>query len=133
VPSIFSRIVAGELPSHKVLENDRFLAFLDIRPVNPGHTLVVPKQEVDHFFDLDPGLLSEILVFSQPIARAIQRVTGAKRIAAVVAGFDVPHAHLHVIPVNSMDELSFARAKPASPEALIDMAERLRLALASTR
>jgi len=129
MPSIFTQIIEGRIPSHRIRENDRFLAFLDIRPVNPGHTLVIPKVEVDHFFALEDALLAEILVFARPIAEAIQRVTGAARIGAVVAGFDVPHAHLHLIPVNSMAELTFERARPASAEELAAMAQKIREAL----
>ncbi|AEJ40614.1 histidine triad (HIT) protein [Sulfobacillus acidophilus TPY] len=129
MPSIFTQIVEGRIPSHRIRENDRFLAFLDIRPVNPGHTLVIPKVEVDHFFALSDDLLAEILVFARPISEAIQRVTGAARIGAVVAGFDVPHAHLHLIPVNSMAELTFERARPASQEDLAAMARKIREAL----
>ncbi len=129
MPSIFTRIVNGELPSHRIAENEEFLAFLDIRPVSPGHTLVIPKQEVDYFFDLDDGLLSRIMVFAKPVSRAIQQVTGAERIGAVVAGFDVPHAHLHLIPANVMADLDFARATSVPQEELAKMAEKIREAL----
>ena len=131
MPSIFTRIVSGEIPSHRVAEDEEFLAFLDIQPVRPGHTLVIPKREIDHFFDMDRELLSRVLVFSKPISSAIQTVTGAQRIGAIVAGFDVPHAHLHLIPVDSMAELDFGRALPASPTELADMAEKIRQAMAS--
>lgn len=116
--SIFSKIIAKEIPSFAIKENERFYAFLDIRPLNPGHTLVIPKAEIDHFFDLSDEQLGEIMAFARPISHAIQQVTGCQRVAAVVAGFDVPHAHLHLIPVNSMEELDFTRARPASPEEL---------------
>lgn len=129
MPSIFSRIVSGELPSHRLAEDSEFLAFLDIRPLNPGHALVIPKQETDHFFDLNAELLGRILLFAKPIADAIQHVTGCDRIAAVVAGFDVPHAHLHLLPANTMADLDFARATPANPEDLAAMAQRIREAL----
>ena len=102
--SVFSQIVNGELPSFRIQENERFLAFLDIRPVRPGHTLIVPKEEVDHFFDLDEELLQEILIFAKPVSQALKKVTGCERVAAVVAGFDVPHAHLHLIPAFSMSD-----------------------------
>ncbi len=129
MPSIFSRIVSGELPSHRLAEDAEFLAFLDIRPLNPGHALVIPKQETDHFFDLNSELLGRILLFAKPIADAIQAVTGCDRIAAVVAGFDVPHAHLHLLPANTMADLDFARATPANPEDLAAMAQKIREAL----
>ena len=131
MPSIFTRIVNGELPSHCVAEDDEFFAFLDIQPVRPGHTLVIPKQEIDQFFDMDAELLSRVLVFAKPISSAIQAVTGAERIGAIVAGFDVPHAHLHLIPVDTMAELDFGRATPASQAELAEMAEKIRRMLAS--
>lgn len=129
--SIFSRIVSGDIPSYCVAEDETFLAFLDIRPVRPGHTLVVPKQEVDHFFDMDDDTLSRALVFAKPITRAIQRVTGAERVGAVVAGFDVPHAHLHLIPADTMADLDFTRAKPALEKDLLAMADNIRQVLSS--
>lgn len=126
MPSIFTRIVTGELPCYRLAENDEFLSFLDIRPIRPGHALVIPKREIDQFFDLDDGLLSRILVFAKPVAGAIQRATGASRVGAVVAGFDVPHAHLHLLPADTMADLDFSRAHPESSEALTAMAERIR-------
>lgn len=124
--SVFSRIVRGEIPSHRVAEDESFMAFLDIRPVRPGHTLVVPKKEVDHFFDMDDHLLSRALVFAKPISRALQQITGSERIGAVVAGFDVPHAHLHLIPADDMADLDFSRARAAPSEELELMAEKIR-------
>jgi len=129
MPSIFSRIITGEIPSHRIAEDDDFVAFLDIRPLNPGHALVIPKCEVDQFFDLDEALLARILVFSKPISRAIQTVTGAERVAAIVAGFDVPHAHLHLIPAFTMADLDFSPARPDSDSELSVMAQRLRQVL----
>lgn len=129
MPSIFTRIVNGEIPSHRIAEDDEFLAFLDIRPVRPGHTLVVPKAEVDHFFDMNNQLLSKILLFAKPIGQAIQQVTGADRVGAAVAGFDVPHAHLHLIPADTMADLDFGRAREASHQELAAMAHKIREAL----
>lgn len=129
MPTLFSRIIARELPSHGVRENDDFYAFLDINPVAPGHTLVVPKVEEDEFFALEPHLLERILIFAQPIAHALKTVTGASRVAMAVAGFDVPHAHLHLIPANDMRALDFSRARPASPKALAEMAAAIKKAL----
>ncbi|MCL6563712.1 MAG: HIT family protein [Firmicutes bacterium] len=131
MPSIFSRIIARELPSYPVREDDRFYAFLDIYPVQPGHTLVVPKVEIDYFFDLPESILREIWVFSQPIADALRRVTGCLRVGAVVAGLEVPHAHLHLIPMNTEADLHLDHRVKAEPEALSAMAEALRKALAS--
>lgn len=129
MPTIFTRLIHRELPSHIVAEDEVFFAFLDIRPIRPGHTLVIPKHEVDQFFDLDDEMLAGILRFAKPIARAIQEVTGAERVGAIVAGFDVPHAHLHLIPADTMADLDFARAKPAEPDDLKRMAESIRRAL----
>ncbi|AUW95022.1 MAG: HIT family protein [Sulfobacillus thermosulfidooxidans] len=131
MPSIFSQIIAGELPSVKVRENDEFLAFLDIRPVTPGHTLIVPKKEVDYFFDMEDPLLEHIWLFAKPLAQALKRVTGCERVAAVVAGFDVPHAHLHLIPASDMSDLNFAHATPSTPAELAEMGERIRQALSA--
>ncbi|PSR33713.1 MAG: HIT family protein [Sulfobacillus benefaciens] len=126
MPSLFSRIVQKELPSYGILEDEQFYAFLDIRPVKDGHTLVVPKVEVDQFFDLDPAHLSAILQFAKPIADALKIVTHCDRVGLVVAGFEVPHAHLHLIPANEMEDLDFGRAHLAPEAALRDMAQRLR-------
>lgn len=129
MPSIFSRIIARELPSYPVREDDRFYAFLDIYPVQPGHTLVVPKVEIDYFFDLPESILREIWVFSQPIADALRRVTGCLRVGAVVAGLEVPHAHLHLIPMNTEADLHLDHRVKGEPAALSAMAEALRKAL----
>lgn len=126
--SIFSRIIAGEIPSAKIREDDRFFAFLDIRPINPGHTLVVPRVEIDELFDLAPDLLEGMLPFAQPIARALKKVTGM-RVGLLVAGLEVPHAHLHLIPIRSERDLDFSRARAADPEELRRMAEAVRAAL----
>jgi len=109
--TIFSKIIAGEIPSYKIAENDHFFAFLDIAPLAKGHTLVVPKTEVDRLFDLDTGLLSELLVFAQPIARAIERSFPCNRCGIASVGLDVPHVHLHLVPINSADDLNFTRKK----------------------
>lgn len=129
MPSIFSRILAKELPSFAIRENDQFYAFLDIRPVMPGHTLVIPKIEVDEFFDLDATALSGILGFAQPIANALKEVLGVARVGLAVAGFDVPHAHLHLIPLNQMSDFDFTKAQPVAAEQLETMAQKIRGAL----
>jgi len=129
MPSIFSRIVAGEIPCHKVAENDRFLAFLDVFPLVKGHTLVIPKQEVDYFFDLDASTLAEINAFSQQVADQIQRAIPCKRIGVSIIGLEVPHAHVHLIPLNAVGDMNFERPKlKISPEELAEIAERIRLA-----
>ena len=110
--TIFSRIIAGEIPSYKIAENDKFFAFLDIFPLREGHVLVVPKTETDHFFDLADAYLSEILLFAKPIAKAIEKVFPCNRCGITVVGLEVPHAHLHLIPVNSANDLNFVQEKP---------------------
>ncbi|MEI6265958.1 MAG: HIT family protein [Sphingobacteriia bacterium] len=109
--TIFSKLIAREFPSYIILENDHFFAFLDIFPLVKGHVLVVPKVETDHFFDLTPEYLSEILVFAQPIARAIEKAFPCNRCGLSVVGLEVPHAHLHLVPINSADDLNFNRPK----------------------
>lgn len=109
--SIFTQIVEGKIPCYKIAENEQFLAFLDINPLQVGHTLVIPKLEIDVFFDLPEHLLSEIMVFSKPIADAIQQYTNCDRIGVSVIGLEVPHAHVHLIPINSMNDMNFANPK----------------------
>lgn len=109
--SVFSKIIRGEIPSYKVAENEKFFAFLDISPLVKGHTLVIPKVEVDNLFDLSPEYLSEMLVFAQPIAKAIESVFDCNRCGISVIGLEVPHAHMHLVPINSADDLNFNRKK----------------------
>lgn len=109
--TLFSKIIAGQIPSYKIAENDRFFAFLDIFPMREGHVLVVPKTETDKFFDLTPDYLSEMLVFAQPIARAIEKSFPCNRCGISVIGLEVPHAHLHLVPIDSADDLNFTRPK----------------------
>ena len=109
--TIFSKIIAGEIPSYKITENDKFFAFLDIFPLREGHTLVVPKTEVDNLFDLPPDYLSEILLFARPVAKAIEKSFSCNRCGISVLGLEVPHAHIHLIPINSADDLNFKNAK----------------------
>ncbi len=109
--TLFSKIIAGEIPSYKIAENKKFYAFLDIFPMVKGHVLVVPKIETDIFFDLTDDYLSEILLFSKPIAQAIEKAFPCNRCGISVAGLEVPHAHLHLIPINSADDLNFTRPK----------------------
>ena len=109
--TIFSKIIAGEIPSYKIAENEKFFAFLDIFPMVKGHALVIPKTEVDHFFDVPDEYLSELLLFAKPIAKAIEKVFPCNRCGLEVIGLEVPHAHLHLIPINSPDDLNFTRTK----------------------
>ena len=109
--TIFSKIIAGEIPSYKIAENEKFYAFLDIFPLVKGHVLVVPKTEVDNMFDLPDAYLSGLLVFAKPIAKAIEKSFHCNRCGMEVVGLEVPHAHLHLIPINSSDDLNFTRKK----------------------
>ena len=109
--TVFSKIIAGEIPSYKIAENEHFFAFLDIFPLVEGHVLVVPKTETDNLFDLPETYLSEILLFARPIAKAIEKVFPCNRCGISVVGLEVPHAHVHLIPINSADDLNFTRGK----------------------
>ena len=109
--SIFTRIINGEIPCYKVAEDERFFAFLDINPLSKGHTLVVPKQETDYLFDLQPELLGEMMQFAQKVARALKQSIACKRIGVIVMGLEVPHAHIHLIPMNSEADMNFSRPK----------------------
>lgn len=125
--SIFSKIIAGEIPCHKIAEDDRYLAFLDIMPLREGHVLVVPKQEVDYIFDMGDGALSAMMVFAKPIAKAIQKAVPCKRIGVSVIGLEVPHTHMHLVPIDTADDVNFTRPKlQPSAQELSDMAERIR-------
>lgn len=124
--SIFSRIVAGEIPSYKVAENDKFYAFLDIAPLAKGHTLVIPKREVDYFFDLEDDELQEMIVFAKSIAKKIKATTACKKVATVVLGLEVAHAHIHLIPMNTEKDVDFGREKfKLSPEEFVEIAKSL--------
>lgn len=111
MPSIFTRIVNGEIPCYKIAEDDNYLAFLDINPVMKGHALVIPKQEVDYIFDLEDETLKGLMVFSKKVALAIEKVVPCNRISVGVFGLEVPHAHVHLIPMNTMADVSFAKPK----------------------
>ena len=124
--SIFSRIVAGEIPSYKVAENEKFYAFLDIAPLAKGHTLVIPKREVDYFFDLEDDELQEMIVFAKQIAKKIKATTECKKVATVVLGLEVAHAHIHLIPMNTEKDVDFSRDKlKLTPEEFTKIAESL--------
>jgi len=109
--SIFSKIIAGEIPSYRIHEDDRYYAFLDINPLAPGHTLVIPKVETDYLFDLDDELLGGMMVFAKKVARAIDRTMDCKRVGIAVLGLEVPHAHIHLVPINSLYDIEFSRPK----------------------
>ena len=114
--TLFSKIIEGQIPSYKIAENDKFFAFLDIFPLREGHTLVVPKTEVDNLFDLGDEYLSQILVFAQPIAKAIEKSFRCNRCGISVIGIEVPHAHIHLIPINSANDLNFSQPKLKATE-----------------
>ncbi len=109
--SIFSKIIAGDIPSYKIAENDKFYAFLDINPLAKGHTLVIPKQEIDYIFDLNDDLLAELHVFAKQVAKKIEKVIPCERIGVAVIGLEVPHAHIHLIPMNEVGDMNFANPK----------------------
>ena len=109
--SIFSKIASGEIPSYKIAEDNRYFAFLDINPLVKGHTLVIPKEETDYIFDIDDDLLAGMMVFSKKIAKAIEKVIPCNRIGIAVLGLEVPHAHIHLVPINSEADISFSRPK----------------------
>ena len=130
MPTIFSRIIDGELPGRFVWKDDDAVAFLSIAPMMPGHTLVVPRAEVDHWIDLEPDVNAHMMRVAQEIARAQQAAFSPERIGLIIAGLEVPHTHVHVIPIDGMQDLDFGNADSgASPEALGDAAARLRAAL----
>lgn len=124
--TIFSKIIAGEIPSYKIAENEKFFAFLDIFPLREGHVLVVPKKEIDNLFDLPAEYLGEMLLFAQPIAKAIERSFNCNRCGISVIGLEVPHAHIHLIPINSANDLNFTQSKPkASDDVLKKVQEKI--------
>ncbi len=118
--TIFTRIINGEIPSYKIAEDEKFYAFLDISPLKSGHTLVVPKQEIDYIFDLDDATLGEMVVFAKKVAAKIKSAMKSKRVAVVVLGLEVPHAHIHLVPLDNESDIDFARPhlKPTPDELL---------------
>lgn len=127
--SIFSRIVAGEIPSHKVAENDEFFAFLDINPVAVGHTLVIPKQEIDYIFDIDDAKLGRMMTFAKRVARAQEKAITCKRVGLAVMGLEVPHAHIHLVPITKESDMYFGGKKLEMTQAeLADVAAKIRAA-----
>ncbi len=124
--TIFSRIIAGEIPSYKCAENDKFYAFLDINPVAKGHTLVVPKREVDYIFDLSDEELSEMIVFAKHLAKAIEKVVPCRKIGVAVIGLEVNHAHIHLVPMQTEGDLDFRKPKLTFPaEVMADLSSRI--------
>jgi histidine triad (HIT) family protein len=129
--TIFSKIAAGEIPSYKVAEDDRYFAFLDINPLVKGHVLVIPKQEVDYIFDVEDKTLADMMVFAKRIAKAIERVVACKRIGIAVLGLEVPHAHIHLVPLNSEADISFQKPRAKlSPDEFSELAKQIAEAVA---
>lgn len=126
MPTIFSRIISGEIPCHKIAEDDRFLAFLDIQPLVDGHVLVIPKVEVDYIFHLEDDMLAGLMVFAKRIAPAIEKAIPCKRIGVTVIGLEVPHTHIHLIPINDVGDMNFSKRKlNPSYDDLADVAVRI--------
>jgi histidine triad (HIT) family protein len=128
--TIFTRIVEGEIPCYKIAEDDNFFAFLDINPLSKGHTLVIPKKEIDYIFDVDDDLLGKMTVFAKKVALAIDKSVECKRVGIAVLGLEVPHAHIHLIPINNVGDINFGNPKlKLSPEEFKSIAEKIRVAL----
>jgi histidine triad (HIT) family protein len=126
--SIFTRIVQGEIPCYKIAEDDHFLAFLDVNPLVPGHTLVIPKKEQDYIFDIDDESFLDFQLFAKKVAVHLKKKIDCKRIGVAVIGLEVPHAHIHLIPLNQMDDMNFNRKKLSlSTEELVKLAEELKM------
>ena len=124
---IFCKFIKGEIKTAKIYEDEKFFAFLDIRPINPGHTLLIPKEHIDYIFDINEPLYSELFQTAKKLAKPIQNAVGSKRIGVSIEGFGVAHAHIHLVPINKGFELDPNRAKNSSPEELNEMAEKIKL------
>lgn len=130
MPTVFSKIIMGEIPCYKIAEDNNYFAFLDINPLAEGHTLVVPKKETDYIFDLDDELLAGMTVFAKKIARAIGKSVPCKRVGVAVVGLEVPHAHIHLIPISNLGDIDFARPKlKFTPEEFQHIAAKIKAAL----
>jgi histidine triad (HIT) family protein len=128
--TIFSKIIKGEIPSYRIHEDERFYAFLDIHPLARGHTLVIPKVETDYLFDLEDDLLGDMMVFAKKVALAIDETMECKRVGVAVLGLEVPHAHIHLIPINNLFDIEFSRPKlQLSKEEFIAIAEKISAAI----
>jgi histidine triad (HIT) family protein len=129
VASIFSKIISGEIPCHKVLEDDDHIAFLDINPIAIGHTLVVTKKEVDYFFDLKDEELASIMSFSKKVAKAIKRAIPCLKVGVSVIGLEVPHVHVHLVPINAVRDMTFGKNITMTQDQLSEIAEKIRMEL----
>lgn len=125
--SIFTKIINGEIPSYKIAENDKFLAFLDVNPNAKGHTLCIPKVEINKIFDIDDELYLELMLFSKNVAKVLEKTVPCKRVGMAVIGLEVPHAHVHLIPLNEMDEMRFQNKVSMTPDEFEDLALAIRL------
>lgn len=126
MPSLFTRIVQGEIPCYKVAENESFLAFLDINPLKKGHTLCIPKVEIDYLFDMPDDLIQEMFLFSKHVAKGLQAVIPCNRIGVTVIGLEVPHAHIHLIPINTIGDMNFSKPKISfTPEEMEQLAHQI--------
>lgn len=127
MPTLFSKIIKGEIPSYKIAEDENYYAFLDINPLAEGHTLVITKQEIDYIFDLNNDTLSGLLVFSKKVAKAIEQVIECKKIGIAVIGLEVPHVHIHLIPINNISDINFSRPKLIlSQEKFIEINDKIK-------
>ena len=129
MPTIFTKIINGEIPAYKVAETDKFLAFLDIRPNAKGHTLCIPKEEVNKIFDLDEETYLELMAFSRKVAKGIELAVPCKRVGMAVVGLEVPHVHVHLIPLNSMGDMNFAQKQDLSEEEFEQIARDIKAAI----
>lgn len=125
--TVFSKIVRGEIPSYKIAENDKFYAFLDINPLQKGHTLVIPKRETDYFFDIEDDEIGQMTVFAKRVAEQIKKQIPCKKVAMIVLGLEVPHAHIHLIPINREADINFKEPLKLTPEEFKDIASKLKL------
>ena len=126
--TIFSKIIAGEIPCHKIAENEEFFAFLDINPIAEGHTLVVPKKEIDYLFDIEDDLLGRMMIFSKKVAQAIEKAIPCQRVGLTVIGLEVPHAHIHLVPIKKESDIYFGNPKlKKTPEELAEIAGKIRM------
>ena len=130
--TLFSRIIQGEIPAYRICEDEFFLAFLDIHPLQEGHTLIIPKIETDHFFDLEDLYLSRILLFAKPVAKAIEKSFRCNRCGLIVVGLEVPHAHIHLIPINGVNDMDFKKPKlKLSEDQFLTIQQKIKMNLKS--
>lgn len=127
--SIFTKIVNGDIPAYKIAEDDRYLAFLDVFPTTKGHTLVIPKQQIDYIFDLDDDLYLGLMAFAKKVAAAVEKAVPCKRVGVAVVGLEVPHAHVHLIPLNSMNDMNFANKQKFSKEEFEEVQKKIQAEL----